>query len=437
MALIMVLALGACGNADQVTETSTEAEATEGASDEAGASTEATSDEPITLTMWDVMASDEDSRVIRPIVEEWNAANPNVQIVREGFDVENYKMKLKTAMAANEAPDLIYGWGAGFMEPFVEAGKLLPLDDYLSDETLDTMYQGASTYAQFDGSTYALPYSMWYAVFYCNTELFEQYDVKVPDTYEELLEAVEVFRANGVGPIGVGAKDRWTSMFYHNVLALRTAGADAVNATLAGNGSYDTPEMLDAATKLDELVKAEAFIDGAMGLGYDDFVAMFKQGDVPMMLQGTWLAGELEMDEYPIKGKAVARKFPVLSGGASDSEYLGGSIDVYMANSNTPHKEEVVRALEFIATEMSRRGYEAGTGLPVYEADFDESSVDRVTKEALEMVKDAEGFTLAWDTFLVGEDAQLHLNLVQEIFAGIRTPEDFVKEMQTINEKSE
>lgn len=440
LVLTMVLSLGACGASEEgsaSTENNTSA-GTEATTETTNETTEVTEvKEPITLTMWDVMASDEDSRVIRPIIEDWNAANPDVQIVREGFDVENYKMKLKTAMAANEAPDLIYGWGAGFMEPFVDAGKLLPLDDYLTDETMSQMYQGAATYAQFDGTTYALPYSMWFAAFYCNTELFDQYGVKIPETYDELLEAVAVFRENGVGPIGVGAKDRWTSMFYHNILALRTAGADAVNEALSGTGSYDTPEMLEAAQKLAELVEAGAFIDGAMGLNYDEFVAMFKQGQIPMMLQGTWVAGELELDEYPIKGKAVVRKFPVFDGGAADTEYLGGSIDVYMVNANTADKEAAVRALEYIATEMSRRGYEAGTGLPVFEAEFDESSVDRTTKEAVNLVKDATGFTLAWDTFLVGEDAQLHLNLVQEIFAGIRTPEDFVKEMQTINEKSE
>ncbi len=419
LALMMVISLVGCGS-----EEDTEAGATG-------------TDEPITLTMWDVMASDEDARVINPIIEDWNKANPNVQIVREGYDVENYKMKLKTAMAANEAPDLIYGWGAGFMEPFVEAGKILPLDDFLSTETVESMTSGAATYAQFDGKTYALPFNMWYAVFYCNTELFDTYAAKVPDTYDELLEAVKIFRENDIGPIGVGANERWTAMFYHNILALRTAGADAVNAALAGNGAYDTPEMLEAAQKLDELVKAEAFIDGAMGLNYDEFVSMFKQGEIPMMLQGTWVAGELEMDEYPIKGKAVAKKFPVIEGGASANDYLGGAIDVYMVNAETTNKEAAVEALEFIVTEMSKRGYEAGTGLPVYEADFDESSIDRVTKEALALVQDAEGFTLAWDTFLVGEDAQLHLDLVQEIFAGIRTPEDFVKEMQTINEKSE
>lgn len=397
-----------------------------------------TADEPITLTMWDVQASEEDSRVIRPIIEEWNAAHPEAQIVREGFDVENYKIKLKTAIAANEAPDLIYGWGAGFMEPFVEAGKILPLDEYLSDEVKENVYNGALTYGQFDDQTYALPFNMWYAVFYCNTELFDTYGIKIPETYDELLTAVEGFRAEGIGPIGVGANERWTAMFYHNALALRTAGADACNAALAGDGAFDSPEMLEAARKLEELVNAGAFIDGAMGLNYDEFVAMFKQGQIPMMLQGTWLAGELEMDEYPeVQGKVVAKKFPIMDGGAADTEYLGGAIDMYMVNNETEHKEIAVQALEFIAQEMSKRGFEEGIGLPVYDAEFDQSQVDRVTKEALELVQDSSGFVLAWDTFLVGEDAQLHLDLVQEMFAGIRTPEDFVAEMQTINEKSE
>ena len=51
------------------------------------------------------------------------------------------------------------------------------------------------------------------------------------------------------------------------------------------------------------------------------------------------------------------------------------------------------------------------------------------------MVKESTGYVLAWDTFLEGADADTHKNLVAEIFAGTKTPEDFAKGMQKLNEK--
>lgn len=397
--------------------------------------TDATSKEPIELTMWDDMASEESARVIVPIIDKWNADHPDIQIKREAVDVESYKIKLKTAISANEAPDLFFSWGSGFSQPFIDAEKILPLDEYLSDEIKADILPGSLTNCMYDGKTYGLPYNMWYAVFYCNTELFDKYGIKIPETYAELLTAVKEFRANDVGPIGVGVNERWTAMFYHNMLALRTAGAKACQDALEGKASFDTPEMLEAAAKLKELVDAGAFIDGGMGLNYDEFMASFKQGEIPMILQGTWAAGEMEMDEYPVKGKIVAKKFPVIEGAKGDAkEYLGGSIDVYMVNAETEHKAEAVQALEYICREMSREGFLQGIGLPVYKADYDKTKIDRLTLEAAALVEDSTGFVLAWDTFLVGEDAQVHLDLVGDIFAGVKTPEEFVKQMQTVNE---
>jgi len=392
-------------------------------------------EEIIVLTMWDVSATAEEARVITPIIERWNTENPNVQIRREGFDNESYKIKIKTAIAANEAPDLFFSWGAGFSQPFVDAGKVLALDGYLSDEVKNNALDGVLTNSIYNGNIYALPYNMWFGVFYCNTELFEQYNIKLPDTYDELLHAVREFRKHGVGPIGVGVNDRWTAMFYHNILALRTAGADLCNDALNQRARFDEPEFLEAVQRLDELVKAGAFIDGHLGLGWDDMRELFKQGQIPMMFQGTWLTGELEMDDCPVKGKVVARKFPVIEGASgTGTEYLGGSVDVFMVSANTKHKNEAVRALEYICQFLSEDGFTEGIGLPVYKGGADLSQMDRLTVQASKLVEDSTGFVLAWDTFLVGADAQLHLNLVQEIFAGVLTPESFVEKMQNINE---
>lgn len=417
LALVMIISMAAC-NSEKAEGNSTE-----------GSNTVSETKEPITLVMWDDAAGEENARVIAPIIEKWNAENPGVQIVRDAVDVESYKMKLKTAVAAGEAPDIFFTWGAGFSQPFVEAGKVLALDDYLSDEIMANLKGGVLENCIYDGQIYGLPYNAWYGVLYCNTELFEQYNLEIPTTYDELLSVCEAFRAEGVGAIGVGVSEGWTAMFYQNILAVDAAGADTTNQTLAGNGRYDSEEMLLAAQRLKELVDAGAFIDGYMGLNYDEFMASFKQGNIPMVYQGSWEAGEMTMEEYPVAGKVVAVKFP------SDNNYfLGGAIDIYMVNAESEYKEEAVRALEYIAQEMSKGSFEEGIGLPVYNDELDESSVDPVTAQIIEITSGAEGLVLAWDTFLTPEDAQLHLDLVQELFAGVKTPEEFVAGMQEIND---
>ena len=388
-----------------------------------------TSGEKIVLTMWDDKSNEDEARVIKKIVEEWNNANPNVIIEREAVDIESYKMKIKTAIAADEAPDLFYSYGAGFSKPFVDAEKVLPLDEYLSDDIKENAISGTWTYGAYGDKTFGLPIFMWCGVLYCNTEMFEENGVEIPETFDDLMEAIGKFRQNGIGPIGVGANERWTAMFYHNVLALQAAGADLCNKALSGNADFDSAEFLKAAQMLEDLTNAKAFNDGCLGLNYDEIVALFKQGMIPMIYQGNWLAGELEMDDCPVKGKVNVVNFP-----GTGTEYLGGAIEIYMVSNNTKNKEAAVKVLEFVCENYSKYGFEEGLGLPVFEAEYDESSLDRLTVDIVNLVKKATGFVLAWDTFLEGKDAELHLDLVQEMFAGIRTPEDFVKQMQTINE---
>jgi raffinose/stachyose/melibiose transport system substrate-binding protein len=401
-----------------------------------GESQESDSNEPITLTLWDIMVNPEEERAIKPAVDQWNAENPDIQIVRDSLDDESYKIKLKTAIAANEAPDLFFTWGAGFSQPFVDAGKILPLDGVVSQNLVNRAIEGTLGYVTYDDKLYGLPFSQWVGVLYCNQEMFDKYGVKIPETFTDLMNAVETFKENEIDAIAVGASERWTAMFYQNILALRTAGAKLSNDALAGKAPFDGPEFTEAAEKLKELVEAEAFNNGYMGMNYDEILALFTNGQIPMLFQGDWVAGDCELEDSAVKGKIIATHFPYIEGSsASPHDFLGGALDSFMISANTKHKEEAIRALEFLCETQSRLVFKEGMGLPVYKGDLDLSKTNRLTRQIVELSNEATGFTLAWDTFLVGEDTELHLDLVQELFANLITPAEFSATMQTINSK--
>ena len=56
----------------------------------------------------------------------------------------------------------------------------------------------------FDGQIYAVPWSQDGKVFYYNKKIFEENNVSVPKTYEELKEVIAKLEKNGVTPIVVG-----------------------------------------------------------------------------------------------------------------------------------------------------------------------------------------------------------------------------------------
>ena len=358
----------------------------------------------------------------------------NVKIEETETERERYRLKIKDAMTTKGGPDIFYTWSSDFSQPLVNAGKVLALDQYLG-EAKDKLLTGITDNFTYDGKVYGVPYEIQVAPLFCNIELFEKYNVKIPETYEDLLTAVGTFSENGVTPIICGAKDFWPAMFYYNVLALRTAGSDLCNEALSGKISFDSPEFIDAAEKLVELSEAGAFGANPISVSWDSANVGFAEGKAAMHFNGNWVANNLSSEISKVNGKITARKFPIIEGGkGSATQYLGGAYDGYMINSQTKDPELAAKVLLFICERVAHDMYESNLCLPGWKVQVDESKILPLNKEIFDMTKDSTGWTLWWDVKLEPENAHIHKTLVIELLDGQITPEKFVKEMKKINE---
>ena len=131
-------------------------------------------EEEITLTIWHQSVADTDpvKKIIEDSVEEYHELHPNVTIEQDGVTGEQYKTKIKTAFAAGEAPDISYMFSGGsFVKPYIDAGYLLPIDDYVSEDTLNKVLPGMLDGCTFNEKLYTLPTVTFLANLYCNTEM--------------------------------------------------------------------------------------------------------------------------------------------------------------------------------------------------------------------------------------------------------------------------
>jgi raffinose/stachyose/melibiose transport system substrate-binding protein len=437
IAFVMVAGFSACGNTAAGDKAAVAAPSdTTAAAPKADDTKKAEKTTLKVWTLWTESVEDVNKKAFYRVLDNAKKDMPDITIEHDATENEAYKTKIKTAIAANEAPDIFYSWGAGFVKPFVDAGKVLPLDDYLNDGTRDKMNAGSATFFTFDGKTYGLPAYQWVAVLYCNKELFEKNNIKMPDTFDELLTAVKAFRAKGISPITVGEKDRWPGMFFQNAFALRAAGAQVCQDALAKKASFDQPAFVESAEKLKELVDAKAFIDGNMGLTVDESQAPFLEGKIPMYYMGNWFAGNIVSKDSKVADKITCKKFPSLSDGKGNmDEFLGGSIEAFCVNNDTKYKDAAVKTVKYFAEGMAKDLAQTGDGLPTWKVPAATGEINPITKQIMDMTKDSKGFVLAWDTFLEGADADTHKNLVADVFGGKLTPENFAKEMQKLNDK--
>jgi ABC-type glycerol-3-phosphate transport system substrate-binding protein len=87
---------------------------------------------PVTLDFW-VFKEIESGAFYDEPVSQFEAANPNIDIELTSYPEENYDIKIDTALAAGQAPDLMLNFGPDYPRQ----GLLLPLDDELAEEGVD------------------------------------------------------------------------------------------------------------------------------------------------------------------------------------------------------------------------------------------------------------------------------------------------------------
>ncbi|QUH31631.1 extracellular solute-binding protein [Vallitalea guaymasensis] len=433
LALTLMISLTGCGEKNdgetvKVIESQTEAEASKTADQ---------SDDMIEISFWHLWpeGTGAQSEAVSKVIADFEAENPNIKIIADATENETYKTKIKTAIAAGEAPDLFFSWGAGWSKSFVESGMVLPLDDYIHDGTTDKLIGGALTNFTYDGKIYGLPLTLNVGIMYCNEELFEEHGIKIPETYSELKEAVIAFREKDIVPFAAGGKDRWPVMFYHNALALKIAGAEANNSALNKMESFDTPEIVDSAAKLKELYDLGAFDEGVLGLNRDESQEPFKAGEIPMYFHGSWFAGDLEKDGVPVKGKIKVVNFPIIEGANGDpNEFYGGAVDTFMVNSKVDNLDATIKFQKYLCEHLSKEFYLFGGGLPTWKVDYDTSDINPILNQITELLDDSTGFVVWWNTFLEGEDGENHMDLLLQAMVGDITPEEFAQGMQKMNE---
>lgn len=388
----------------------------------------------IKLTLWDqsVGNTDPSAKLLPEIVEKWNKEHPNIQVERTGTTGEQYKTKIKTSLAANEAPDLFYGMGGGsFMQPYIESGNVLEISSYLTDEIKSKMGPGMAEAIETDGKIYTLPVYTHIANLYVNTELFDKAGAKIPTTYTELLDAVEKLKAAGITPALIGEKDRWPGMYWYDIIAMRQAGYDAVIEAFKDPSKWDSPDFVAAAAKMQELAKVGAFNSSMLSMSYDEMLGAFNAGSGAMMFQANWVNAGIEDPSSATKGKVQVVPFPVFEDGKGKvTEIFGGAVDGFYISSNTKHPKEAVDFLMYLSEQLGTQGYLAGAGLPSWKIDgLDTSSLSSLDRSAAEIMSTATSFITWWDNILPAESAETHKNLIASLLAGDITPEEFCKQM--------
>lgn len=399
-------------------------------------------------TMWTLTGGSED--IFKSSVESWNAEHEDSQIDLTLFANDAYKTKVRTAVGAGEGPTFIYGWGGGVLESYVDSGHVKDLTGFLEEnpEVKERFIPSVLKNGVIDGKTYALPNTnMQPVVLYYNKEVFEKIDAEPPRTWEELMALIPQFKSAGIAPIALGGQSKWPSLMWLEYLVDRIGGEEVFKNIAAGEPeAWSDPAVIEALTKIQELVKAGGFIEGFSSITADSGAdrALLQTGKSAMLLQGGWVYQNFKTGaaDFVSSGDLGYITFPTVEGGSGDPDNIVGNPSNFWSISKTASKEKQETAQAYLEERLFNEEYtqamiDSGAVPPVQGVEDKLAASD--DKDFLTFIYDlameAPSFQLSWDQALSPGQANAMLTNLEQIFLLEITPEQFAKNMNATLEK--
>lgn len=260
-----------------------------------------TDDVPQTLTVWWYETDDS------ALAQSWNNSletfkkeHPDVTVKFELKTFEEMQQSGQKLLSSNEVPDVVeYNKGNATAGVAAEAGLLTDMTKEAAERgwDLDNTAQDVGLYdkgVMGSGQRYGVTnYGEFVTVWY-NTELFAEHGVEVPATLPEFETALKTFTDNGVTPLALGSNDYFGShLLYELALANMDETSWAAYQQFAEEPDWAAWEK--AADKVKDWTDKGYIAPESNDLTAQEAGDGFIGGDFPMMVSGSWWAGNLDI----------------------------------------------------------------------------------------------------------------------------------------------
>lgn len=281
---------------------------------------------------------------------------PNITIDLSVVNANDLSTVTQTRLTANDVDVIDMFAFTNAAEPYmvnveppnwqtlIEAGYLLDLTGQpFVDNYFPAAIEDAGTY---NGKVYQVNLgTVSYSGIYYNKDMFTEYGVEVPTTWDGLVEACETFAAADIPCMTAGGKDGWPIFVgaYGLIGSIYPDQAALVEGLWTGEIKWNDEKSMEMWEKM-KVYAQDMMEEGASGIAGDAAPGRFASGAVAMFPGGTWYASAIEASEPAFEWGYIP--FP----GSDDPEnnkYLFGKYDQgWVINANSPNTEAALLYLE-------------------------------------------------------------------------------------------
>lgn len=324
LALIMVLGLAGCGSSDSGTETGTDGGSASG--------------EDVQISIIAAQYGQNTADWWAGFEEDFEADNLGIDLVVDVVSWNDIYTKVNTQIAGGNAPDIL---NIDVFADYQDDGLLLPVEDYISDETYAKFYESFLEQSEVDGTIWAVPDLASARALYYNKDILDAAGVEVPTTWEELEVACEAIKAydSSIYTWGVDmTTDEGQACFAYYIW---NNGGDFVDED--GNWTLNSEENVEAIEYVVNLVNSGyTNSDPANDTRYN-LQDMFGAGQLAMVIAPNSLPTYIEEGGYTDVNYGVA-SIPANEGCESVS---AGVMDRFMTFDNDYSDAELAAITTF------------------------------------------------------------------------------------------
>jgi multiple sugar transport system substrate-binding protein len=307
------------------------------------------------LTMWSHWAAEKSKRAfVEDAVKRFEAKNPGVTVKVTWYEKPALYAALKTALRANQAPDIFYA------EPdqieYMENGLLLDLSG-LNWANIEPWAKQAWTWKD---KPYGFPLEASTVELYYNTKTLSDLGIKVSSDLQldaaAFADLVKKAAAKNITPMSEGVGDRpFPGAYLTQEALLKRLGTTDYDNLLNGKLHWNDPRVVETLKWVKSLIDAgllpKTFTSLKLGESHTYF---YSNPGAATFLMESWYTSRAfnppnqggQPDGFPL-GIMKYPKVPNAACAECKTLRVGGS---YVVNANTKHPKESLAFLNSMAT---------------------------------------------------------------------------------------
>ena len=362
---------------------------------------------------------------INSLIDEFEAANPDIDIVADCVLNDSYKEKIRVLVSTDALPDV-------FGENLTRSGRVLALDDVMArdSEWSSQIVEGQWAPFNYNGKQYGAPWSMDGKAFFYNVDVFNELGIEIPTTLNELYAVCEKLKENGYDePISAGFSAPWAVSHYLGTICQRVVDPEVLAKDYTGGGDFSDPAYIEALNIFKKL--GEYMTSDPCSVDHEFARNAFIMGVSPMCYMQLAEMKYMRDDE---ELNYAFFNFPAVEDGKGDPGQLTGAPEGMMisATAKPEVQEAAIKFMEFVISKEGGHRMIAECGeISCVKGAWDETNCDEKQLEAINLILAATEPAVWQDCATEATIANAFMNGGQLLLTGDMTAEDVMASVQT------